>query len=92
LPDVIGVFAAGVLDVIVEVPTGFVVFHVAYTVQPLPPDGMMHEYAESVRVPVGGGAHVLVFPFHVVPDVQFAVAVCVASVCWLLMRKKVRVL
>jgi anaerobic glycerol-3-phosphate dehydrogenase len=55
LPDVIVVFAAGVLDVISEVPTGFVVFHVAYTVQPLPPDGMMHEYAESVRVPVGGG-------------------------------------
>jgi hypothetical protein len=51
---------------------------------------MMHEYAESVRVPVGGGAHVLVLPFHVVPDVQLAVAVCVASVCWLLMRKKLR--
>ena len=53
LPVTTVVFALGVLDVIAEVPTGFVVLQVALTVQLLAPAAMMHAVGESVSVPAG---------------------------------------
>ena len=55
-PDARLVFALGVFDVIAEVPTGLVVLHVAFTVQLLAPDGIVHAVEDSVSVPLGAGA------------------------------------
>ena len=71
-----------------DVLTGLVVLHVRLTVQLLAPAAIVQDEGESVRVPVMGARHVV--PFHVVPDTQLAVAVRLASSCWLLYRKKVR--
>ena len=80
LPVATVVFGLGVSDVIAEVPTGFVVLQVAVTVQLLAPAAMVHVVGESVSVPLGGGggaAHML--PFQLVPVVQLALAVRLAS-------------
>ena len=83
LPVATMVPALGVLDVIAEVPTGFVVLQVALTVQLLAPAAMMHAVGESVSVPVGTVAAQLL-PFQAVPAAQLDVAVRLASSCWLL--------
>ena len=72
------VFAAGVLEVIEDVPTGLVVAQLRVTLQLLAPAAMVQEVDAGVRVPDRAAAwHVL--PFQVVPDAQLAVATLLSS-------------
>jgi hypothetical protein len=91
LPVATVVLALGQFDVTAEVPTGFDVLHDTLTLQLLAPAAMVHDDDDSVSVPVVGAAWQLL-PFQVVPDAQLDVAVRRASSCWLLYRKKLRLL
>jgi hypothetical protein len=72
------VLLLGVFEVIADVPVGFVVLHVALTVQLFPPDAIVQEVGERVSDPVGCTV-AQVLPFQLVPDTQLAVAVLLAS-------------
>ena len=75
LPVATVVFVLGVLDVIDEVPTGFVVLQVALTGQLLAPAAIVQADGDTVSVPVGAVADA-VTATDCVPDEQSAVAVC----------------